>query len=96
MESLKSELTFHGPRDLVAEQASSDTESDSVSATVEAGLSNTFSAAITTEYGHSWSCSTSETEEIGAEVPQYGLLARGQPERQAAELTQSFGREIPR
>ena len=45
----------------------------SVSATVEAGLSKMFAASITTQYGHSWSYSTSETEEITAEVPQYSI-----------------------
>ena len=51
------------------------TEEDSigVSAGVEAGLSQIFSASIQTSYGHSWSYSMSETEELSAEVPQYSI-----------------------
>ncbi|MFF0017446.1 hypothetical protein [Streptomyces sp. NPDC005374] len=45
----------------------------SVSASVEAGLSKVFSASIQTSFGHTWSYSTSETQEIGSEVPSYSI-----------------------
>ncbi|NEB06277.1 hypothetical protein [Streptomyces sp. SID13726] len=45
----------------------------SVSAGVEAGLSKIFSASIQTSFGHTWSYSSSETEEISAEVPEYSI-----------------------
>ncbi|MET8974222.1 hypothetical protein ABZX85_01250 [Streptomyces sp. NPDC004539] len=48
-------------------------DSISVSAGVEAGLSKIFSASIQTSYGHSWSYSTSETEEVNGEVPPYSI-----------------------
>ena len=44
-----------------------------VSAGVEAGLSKIFSASIQTSFGHSWSYSTSEAEEIKAEIPPYSI-----------------------
>lgn len=54
-------------------QGRTEENSISVSAGVEAGLSKIFSASIQTSYGHTWSYSTSETEEIGAEVPEYSI-----------------------
>ncbi|MEX3103002.1 MULTISPECIES: hypothetical protein [unclassified Streptomyces] len=53
------------------------TEENSVSVTagVEAGLSQIFSASIEASYGHSWSYSTSETEEVSGEVPPYSIGA---------------------
>ncbi|MDX3386745.1 hypothetical protein PV682_35680 [Streptomyces niveiscabiei] len=45
----------------------------SVSAGVEAGLSKIFSASIQTSYGHSWSYSMTETEEVSAEVPKFSI-----------------------
>ncbi|MCD7439384.1 hypothetical protein K4B79_14220 [Streptomyces lincolnensis] len=44
-----------------------------VSVGVEAGLSKVFSASIQTTYNHTWSYSTSETTEIGGEVPEYSV-----------------------
>lgn len=72
-------------KDITWEQSSSETNSIEVSATVEAELSEIFSASITATYGHSWSYAHTESTTETAPVPAKSVawIERGAPMQRA-------------